>query len=51
VQVTEVQRKKKRSTNKSAARSIAGVSMEVINKRRCVFWAKIFPGCLPSAGD
>lgn len=33
-QVTEVQRRKKRSTNKAAARSIAGVSMEVINKRR-----------------
>uniref|UniRef100_A0A7S1AME5 Large ribosomal subunit protein eL24-related N-terminal domain-containing protein n=2 Tax=Alveolata TaxID=33630 RepID=A0A7S1AME5_NOCSC len=33
-QVTEVTRRKKRSTNKSAPRSIAGVSMEVINKRR-----------------
>uniref|UniRef100_A0A7R9YQQ5 Large ribosomal subunit protein eL24-related N-terminal domain-containing protein n=1 Tax=Chlamydomonas euryale TaxID=1486919 RepID=A0A7R9YQQ5_9CHLO len=33
-QVTEASRKKRRNANKSAVRSIAGVSMEVINKRR-----------------
>eukprot|EP00955_Chlamydomonas_euryale_P106179 365687-Chlamydomonas_euryale.AAC.8 len=34
VLVTEASRKKRRNANKSAVRSIAGVSMEVINKRR-----------------
>jgi large subunit ribosomal protein L24e len=29
-----VQRKKRRATNKSAARAIVGASLEVINKRR-----------------
>ncbi|GFH25503.1 TRASH domain-containing protein, partial [Haematococcus lacustris] len=33
-QVSEVQRKKRRNLNKSAARSIVGASLEVINKRR-----------------
>lgn len=33
-QVTEVARKKRRNTGKAAARSIAGVSLEAINKRR-----------------
>ena len=33
-QVTEVQRKKRRATGKSQARSIVGASLEVINKRR-----------------
>mmetsp|Transcript_30942 Transcript_30942/g.30589 ORF Transcript_30942/g.30589 Transcript_30942/m.30589 type:complete len:153 (+) Transcript_30942:33-491(+) len=33
-QVSEVQRKKRRTLNKAAARSIVGVSLEVINKRR-----------------
>lgn len=33
-QVTEISRKKRRVANKSAARAIVGVSLEVINKRR-----------------
>lgn len=33
-QVTEIARKKRRVANKSAARAIVGVSLEVINKRR-----------------
>ena len=33
-QVTEASRKKRRTTNKAAARAIAGVSVEVINKKR-----------------
>lgn len=32
--MTEVQRKKRRTAGKATARSIAGVSLEVINKRR-----------------
>ena len=34
LQVTEVARKKRRNTGKAAARAIAGVSLEVINKKR-----------------
>ena len=33
-QVSEVSRKKRRNTNKAAARAIVGTSLEVINKRR-----------------
>lgn len=32
--MTEIARKKRRVANKSAARAIVGVSLEVINKRR-----------------
>ncbi len=34
LQVSEVQRKKRRALGKAAVRSIAGASLEVINKRR-----------------
>jgi large subunit ribosomal protein L24e len=34
VQVSEVQRKKRRTAAKATARAIVGVSLEVINKRR-----------------
>lgn len=33
-QVTEVQRKKRRTANKAAVRAIAGVTLEVLQKKR-----------------